>query len=336
MEEIITEKKQILYSAVQPTSCLTIGNYAGAIRNWLKLQNDYDCIFAAADLHSLTVRQNPQELRQRILSLFAQFLAAGLNPEQSIIYLQSSVHEHAELAWILNTFSYIGELERMTQYKDKCAKHQDNINIGLMDYPVLMAADILLYKTALVPVGIDQKQHLEFARNIAVRFNNIYGETFVVPEPYIPKAGAKIHSLQEPTQKMSKSDVNENATVSIIDPPDVIMRKFKRAVTDSDARIVFDEVNKPGVSNLLTIYSTFTDTTIDQAEKEFEGKGYGDFKIKVAEAVIEKLKPLQDEYFRIVKEKDYLLNIAKQGAEKASFLANKTLQKVYKKVGLIK
>ena len=334
MEEV---KKQILYSAIQPTNCLTLGNYVGAMRNWIKLQNDYDCIFAAADLHSLTVRQDPAALRKNILSLFAQFLAAGIDPEKSIVYLQSSVHEHAELAWILNTFSPLGELERMTQFKDKSAKHEDNINVGLLDYPVLMAADILLYKSALVPVGADQKQHLEFARNVAVRFNNIYGDTFVVPEPYIAyTAGAKICSLQEPTKKMSKSDTNENATVSIIDAPDVIMRKFKRAVTDSDAKVVFDSENKPGVSNLLTIYSCFADVSVKEAEARFEGKGYGDFKTQVAQVVIEKLKPLQAEYEKLMQNKDYLLDLARKGAEKASYLASRTLSKVYKKVGLLK
>lgn len=327
--------KKVVYSAVQPTGCITLGNYIGAISNWLKLADENMSIFSIADLHALTVRQNPAEYRQRALSFFAQYLACGLDPNKSITYFQSHVPQHAELTWILNCFTYIGEVNRMTQFKDKSAKHADNINVGLMDYPVLMAADILLYQTDLVPVGIDQKQHLELTRDLATRFNNLYSPTFVVPEPYIATQGAKIFSLQEPTKKMSKSDEDANATVSIIDQPDVIMRKFKRAVTDCDANIAFDEVNKPGVSNLLTILSSVTDKSVEQWVNELSGKGYAELKTVVGEAVVEKLRPIREEYDRLVKDKAYLTEVAKQGAEKAQSIARRTLSKVYKKVGLV-
>lgn len=323
-----------IYSAIQPTGCITIGNYIGAIKNWLALQDDNECIFSIANQHALTVRQDPQEFRARTLSFFAQFLACGLDPEKSVLYVQSHVHQHSELQWILSCMTYIGELDRMTQFKDKSRKNEDNINAGLFTYPVLMAADILLYKADMVPVGKDQKQHLELARDIAVRFNNRYGETFVVPEPYIAKQGAKITSLQNPLEKMSKSDKDQNATVSIIDPPDVIMRKFKRAVTDSDNRIVFSE-DKPGISNLLSIYSAFTGETIEEAEKRFEGKGYGDFKLAVGSAVADALLPVQKKYEEYLSDKAELERIMKAGAEKASYLAERTLQKVKKKVGFI-
>jgi tryptophanyl-tRNA synthetase len=326
--------KKTLYSGIQPTGCITIGNYVGAINNWLKLQEDYNCIFSIVDLHSLTVRQVPAELRQRAISFYAQYIALGLNPDKSILYMQSQVPEHTQLTWILNCFSYIGELERMTQFKEKSLKNQDNLNMGLMDYPVLMAADILLYNTALVPVGIDQKQHLEFARDIALRFNNLYGEVFTIPEPYIPESGAKIFSLQNPTEKMSKSDSNENATISIVDEPEVIMRKMKRAVTDSDNTIKMSP-EKPGVSNLLTIYTVFADTTIDEALKHFENKGYGDFKTKVGESVVEVLKPIQARYYDLIKNKDYLEEIYRDGANKALAISSRTLNKVYKKIGFI-
>ncbi len=328
------QDKKILFSGIQPSGCITIGNYIGAIKNWLKLQKTFDCYFSIVDMHAITVRQNPAELRKRTLDFLAQYLACGLSPEESTIFIQSHVHEHAELTWVLNCCTYLGELSRMTQFKDKSKKHEENINAGLLDYPVLMAADILLYQTALVPVGIDQKQHLELSRDIAARFNGIYGETFTVPEPYIPEAGAKIKSLQDPSAKMSKSDSNENASVSIIDPPEVILRKFKRAVTDSDNKIKYTGESS-GISNLLTIYSAFADTSVENAEKEFEGTGYGDFKIRVAEAVIEKLSPVQNEYKKLISDKGYLENIYKEGAIKAQYKARKTLSKVYRKIGFV-
>lgn len=321
-----------IYSGIQPTGCVTIGNYIGAINNWKKLQVNNNCIYGIANMHALTVRQNPAEFRARVKSFFAQYLACGLDPEKSIIYIQSDVAEHAELTWILNCFTYIGELTRMTQFKDKSNKHDDNINAGLFTYPVLMAADILLYKTDLVPVGIDQKQHLELTRDIAIRFNNLYGDVFTVPEPIIPEQGAKITSLQSPLEKMSKSDPDPNGMVSIIDPPDVIMKKFKRAVTDSDNKIIFSE-EKPGISNLLTIYSVFADCSISDAEKRFEGKGYGEFKKSVGEAVVDVLKPVQERYNDIINNKDYLDQIASEGAEKARRIAAKVLSKVKRKVG---
>lgn len=330
MEEV---KRKVLYSAVQPSGILTIGNYLGAIKNWVDLQNDYDCFYAIANMHAITVRQDPATLRQRTLELLALYVACGVDPEKCTLYLQSHVSAHAELQWVLNTFTYVGEMERMTQYKSKCLSHADNINMGLMDYPVLMAADILLYQADLVPVGADQKQHLEITRDIASRFNGIYGNTFTVPEPYILKAGAKINSLQEPDKKMSKSDPNPNAFISMADDKDTVMRKFKRAVTDSEACVRFDEVAKPGVSNLLTIYSIFAGKTIAEAEKEFEGKGYGDFKAAVGEAVADKLAPIQAEQKRLLADKGYLNGILASGAEKAFRAARKTLSKVYRKIG---
>ena len=323
-----------IYSGIQPTGCITIGNYIGAVKNWLELQEENECLFAVANQHAMTVKQVPQELRERTLSFFAQFLACGLDPEKSILYVQSNVPEHSELAWILSCTTYIGELERMTQFKDKSRKNEDNINAGLLTYPVLMAADILLFRTDLVPVGKDQKQHLELARDIAARFNNRFGETFVVPEPYIPKQGAKITSLQNPTEKMSKSDPDANATVSIIDPPDAIMRKFKRAVTDSDNRILFSE-EKPGISNLLTIYSAFSGVSVEEAEARFEGKGYGDFKLAVGEAVVDALAPIQKKYHEYLADKAELERIMKEGAEKAHRIAARTMQKVKKKIGFV-
>lgn len=330
MEEV---KRKVLYSAVQPSGILTIGNYLGAIKNWVDLQNDYDCFYAIANMHAITVRQDPATLRQRTLELLALYVACGVDPEKCTLYLQSHVSAHAELQWVLNTFTYVGEMERMTQYKSKCLAHADNINMGLMDYPVLMAADILLYQADLVPVGADQKQHLEITRDIASRFNGIYGNTFTVPKPYILKAGAKINSLQEPDKKMSKSDPNPNAFISMADDKDAVMRKFKRAVTDSEACVRFDEVAKPGVSNLLTIYSIFAGKTIAEAEKEFEGKGYGDFKAAVGEAVADKLAPIQAEQKRLLADKGYLNGILASGAEKAFRSARKTLSKVYRKIG---
>ena len=323
-----------IYSAIQPTGCITIGNYIGAVKNWLALQDENECIFSIANQHAITVKQDPQEFRARTLSFFAQFLACGLDPEKSILYVQSNVPEHSELQWILSCLTYIGELDRMTQFKDKSRKNEDNINAGLLTYPVLMAADILLYKADLVPVGKDQKQHLELTRDIAIRFNNRFGETFVVPEPYIPKQGAKITSLQNPLEKMSKSDKDQNATVSIIDPPDAIIRKFKRAVTDCDNRVVFSE-DKPGISTLLSIYSAFTGETIEDAEKCFEGKGYGDFKLAVGTAVADALAPIQKRYAEYLADKAELERIMKEGALKARQIAARTLQKVKKKIGFV-
>lgn len=325
--------KKVSYSAMQSTGTLTLGNYLGALDNWLKMQEEYECFYAIADLHSLTIRQNPAELRKRARDLYALYVAAGLDPEKNCIYFQSHVSAHAELAWILNCFTYMGELNRMTQFKDKAAKHADNINAGLFTYPSLMAADILLYQADVVPVGVDQKQHLELTRDIANRFNGIYGDVFTIPEAYIGKSTAKIMSLQDPTKKMSKSDENPNASILLMDDPDTIIRKFKRAVTDSDMDIRYSD-DKPGIQNLINIYSCITNKTIEEVEKEFEGKGYGDFKLAVGETVVSRLKPLQDRFYELQKEKKYLESVIKENDEKAAYFANKTLRKVQKKVGL--
>ncbi len=330
---MVEEAKKILYSAVQPTNNLTIGNYVGAIRNFVALQNDYDCFFAIANMHAITVRQNPAELRQRTLSLLALYLACGINPEKCVIYVQSHVPAHAELCWTLNTFTYVGEMERMTQFKDKSARHADNINMGLMDYPVLMAADILLYQTDYVPVGLDQRQHVEIARDIAQRFNNVYSPTFKVPEAMFMKVGAKINDLLDPSKKMSKSSENVNGSVFLSDDKDTVIRKFKRAVTDSEACIRYDSENKRGVSNLLSVYSAFTGKSLEEAEREFAGKGYGDFKLAVGEAVAEKLAPIQKKQAELFADKEYLNAVLRSGAERAAKAANRTLAKVYKKIG---
>ena len=328
------EDKKILFSAIQPSGILTIGNYLGAIKNFKKLQDDYNSIFSLADLHTLTVRQDPAVLRKNTYELTALYLACGIDLSKSILFAQSHVSAHAELAWVLNTFCYPGELSRMTQFKDKSRKNEDNINMGLMDYPVLMAADILLYQTELVPIGADQKQHLELARDLAIRFNNIYGDVFKVPEGYIGKSAARVMSLAEPTRKMSKSDSNLNAFISMDDDKDTVIRKFKRAVTDSDNKIIVSP-EKPGISNLLTIYCAFTDKTFETAEKEFEGKGYGDFKVAVGQAVADVIDPIRLEKNKLLANKDYLDEVLKQGAESAERLAYRTLGKVYKKVGLV-
>ncbi len=328
------EEKKILFSAIQPSGVLTIGNYLGALKNFNKLQNDYASIFSVADLHTLTVKQDPATLRKNTYELAAFYIASGLDPEKSILFVQSHVPAHAELTWIFNTMTYPGELSRMTQFKDKSRKHEDNINMGLMDYPVLMASDILLYQTELVPIGADQKQHLELARDLAIRFNNRYSDTFKIPEPYISKSSARIMSLAAPEKKMSKSDANLNAFISMDDDKDTIIRKFKRAVTDSDNVIKFSP-EKPGISNLLAIYSAFTDKTIEQAELEFEGFGYGDFKVKVGEVVADKLEPIRLEKNKLMQDKDYIDNVLKLGAERAERIAYRTLSKVYKKVGLV-
>ncbi len=329
------DDKKIMFSAVQPSGIPTIGNYVGAIKNWVDFQDEFNCIFSIADLHTLTVKQEPSQLRARSLELLALYIACGLDPEKCILFVQSHVHQHAELTWILNTITYPGELSRMTQFKDKSARHAENVNMGLMDYPVLMASDILLYNAHLVPVGADQKQHLEIARDLAIRFNNRYSPTFVVPEPYIPKVGAKVMSLSDPTKKMSKSDDNLNGFISMNDDTDTIIRKFKRAVTDSDNKIVYDVENKAGISNLMTIYSLFTGASLESIENEFSDKGYGDFKLKVGEAVASGLKPITDKKNDLLKNKDYLIKVMADGREKASRIAMRTLKKVYKKVGLV-
>ncbi len=328
------EEKKRLFSAIQPSGILTIGNYLGALRHFKNLQDDYNGIFALADLHTLTVKQDPATLRKNSYELAALFLACGLDPEKSIIFAQSHVSAHAELTWILNTITYPGELSRMTQFKDKSQKHEDNINMGLMDYPVLMAADILLYQADLVPIGADQKQHLELARDIAIRFNNRYSDTFVVPEGYFGKTCTRVMSLAEPDRKMSKSDANLNGFISMDDDYDTIIKKFKRAVTDSDNKIIASP-EKPGITNLLSIYSTITNKTVEDAEKEFVNCGYGDFKIKVGEAVADVIDPIRKEKNRILEDKDYIDTVLSNGAEKAERIAYKTLNKVYKKVGLV-
>ncbi len=328
-------KRLTLYSAAQPTNNLTIGNYIGAVRNWVNLQENYDCYFCLANMHAITVRQVPAELRARTIELAALYLACGIAPEKSVLYVQSHVRQHAELCWVLNNYTYVGEMNRMTQFKDKSAKHADNINMGLMDYPVLMAADILLYQTDVVPVGLDQTQHVEIARDIAQRFNNAYSPTFTVPECVYPKVGAKIGDLLEPSKKMSKSAENTNGSVFMCDDRDTVIRKFKRAVTDSGSEIVYRPEDKAGVSNLLSIYSVFAGKSIADAEKDFAGKGYGEFKLAVGETVADKLAPIQAEQKRILQDRDYLNGILKSGAERAAFKAEKTLSKVYKKIGFL-
>ena len=332
-EEKIARKR--IYSAIQPSGQLTLGNYLGALRNFPKLQNDYDCVYCIANMHSLTVRQDPAELRERIYSLLSLYLACGLDPEKNVLYLQSHVHEHAELAWILNCYTYNGELSRMTQFKDKSSKHADNINAGLFTYPVLMAADILLYQSDFVPIGQDQKQHLELSRDIADRFNKLYGQTFVVPAPLISKQGARIMSLQEPSKKMSKSDTNTSNFVLLTEAPEAIMKKFKKAVTDSEAEVRYDEENKPGVSNLINIYGAVTDKSVSDVEKEFEGARYGDFKMAVGQAVIDALTPIREKYEQLMNDKAYLNSVLKNGREKASEIASTTLSDVYEKVGFV-
>ena len=322
-----------LYSAVQPTNALTIGNYIGAIRNMVALQDEYDCTYAIANMHAITVRQQPAQLRANTLSVLALYLACGIDPAKCTLYVQSHVPCHAELAWVLNTFTYVGEMERMTPFKDKSAKHADNINMGLMDYPVLMAADILLYNADVVPVGIDQRQHLEICRDIAVRFNNIYSPTFVVPEGVYPKVGAKISDLLDPSKKMSKSSENAAGTVFMNDDRDAIIRKFRRAVTDSEGVVRYDPEAKPGISNLLSIYTVFTGRSIAQAEAEFAGKGYGDFKSAVAETVADCLAPVQAEQARLLSDKQYLNSVLEEGARRAYKVASATLAKVYRKIG---
>lgn len=326
--------KKVIFSGIQPSGIITLGNYIGAVKNWSTLQEEYACIYSVVDMHAITVRQDPAELRRRSLETLAMIIASGVDPEKSLIFIQSHVPQHAQLSWVLNCYTMFGELSRMTQFKDKSQKHADNINAGLFDYPVLMAADILLYQADLVPVGVDQKQHLELARNIAERFNGAYSPTFVVPDPYIPPVGAKVMSLTDPTRKMSKSDENPKSYVSVIDDEATIIKKFKSAVTDSDMEIAYKD-GKDGINNLLTIYSAVTGKTIEQAVKEFEGQGYGTFKLAVGEAVAAHLKPLRDTFNDLMKNKDYLEKVYTESAKQASAIAQRTLRKVYKKVGFI-
>ncbi len=328
-------KKPIILSGITPSGILTIGHLTGAMLNWVRLQDEYDCYFMIADMHAITQRQTPADLRQRTLDTAAMFLAAGISPEKSTLFIQSHVPAHSQLAWVLNTFTGMGECSKMTQFKDKSQKNPENVNVGLFSYPVLMAADILLYQANLVPVGEDQKQHLELSRNLAQRFNFHYSDTFRMPEPYIPKLGARVMNLQEPTKKMSKSDENQNATLFLNDKPEVVKNKIKRAVTDSDAVVRYDLAAKPGVSNLMQLYSIATGKTFTEIEEIFAGKGYGDFKNDVAQIVSEYMRPISEKFEDISSDKNQLKEILSFGAEKASHAANKTLRKVYKKIGFV-
>ena len=331
MENEIRKKR--IFSGIQPSGDLTLGSYMGAIKNWVAMQDEYECVYCIVDMHSITVRQNPAELRRRAMAQLAQYLACGLDPEKCVLFIQSHVAEHAQLAWVLGCYTQFGELSRMTQFKQKSQQHADNINAGLFTYPVLMAADILLYQADAVPVGADQKQHVELCRDIAGRFNGIYGDVFTLPEPFIPKMGARVMSLGDPLSKMSKSD--PDGCVFLLDSPDDIRRKFKRAVTDSETSVRYDRENKPGVSNLLTIYCTAAGKTLEEAEAEFAGKGYGVLKPAVADAVIAMTDPIRAETQRLLKDRAYLESIYRSGAEKAGSIARRTLRKVYKKVGFI-
>ena len=324
------KEKKLIYSAIQPSGMLTLGNYLGALRNWVKLQEEYDCIYTVADLHAITVRQQTAAFRKQILETYALLIAVGVDPEKSLLFIQSHVAAHSQLSWILSCYTQFGELSRMTQFKDKSAKHADNVNAGLFTYPSL----ILLYKADLVPVGADQKQHLEITRDIAARFNNIYGDVFTIPDGFIPKVGARVMSLQDPTRKMSKSDENVNAWVAILDKPEDIMRKFKRAVTDSEAEVAFRE-GKDGVNNLMGIYSAITGKSLEAITDEFAGKGYGDFKTAVGEAVVEELRPVREKFDDLMKNRDFLQETWRNGAVSAEKIANKTLGKVMKKIGFI-
>ncbi|NLK36830.1 MAG: tryptophan--tRNA ligase [Epulopiscium sp.] len=326
------DTKKTIFSGMQPSGMVTLGNYLGALNNWTKLQDEYNCLYCIVDMHAITVRQDPAKLRKQAKELLMQYIAVGLDPEKNIIYYQSHVPQHAELSWVLNCYTYMGELSRMTQFKEKSQRHAENINSGLFTYPVLMAADILLYQADLVPVGEDQRQHLEITRDIAERFNGIYGDVFTMPEPYIGKVGARIMALQDPTRKMSKSDENKNNTIALLDEPAVIMNKIKRAVTDSDNEIRFGE-DKPGISNLLSIYCAVTGKTPAQAEAEFANTSYGAFKVAVGEAVVANLEPIQKKVKELEKNQDYMDSVIRSGAEKASRIAEKTLRKVHKKVG---
>lgn len=328
------EKKKVIFSGIQPSGELTLGNYLGAIKNWVKLQDEYDCFFCVVDLHAITVRQEPKNLRQRTLEVLAIYIAAGIEPEKNTLFIQSHVPAHSEASWLLNCYTYTGELGRMTQFKDKSQKLGESIGAGLFTYPVLMAADILLYQTDLVPVGSDQKQHLELARDIAQRFNSNYSETFVIPDPYIAQKGARIMDLQEPLKKMSKSGDNPNGYILIMDTPEVIRKKISRAVTDSIGEVKFTD-EQPGVKNLMTILGTITGQSMEDIEAKYEGQGYAQFKKDVAEAIVGELEPIQKRVKEILSDKNYLENIYKKGAEKASYIATKTLRKMQKKIGFI-
>ncbi|MGN0575413.1 MAG: tryptophan--tRNA ligase [Ruminococcus sp.] len=328
------EDKKLIFSGIQPTGTFTLGNYIGAVRNWGPLQDQYNCIYCVVDMHAITVKQDPVKLRQNTMNAYALLMACGIDTEKSILFIQSHVRTHAELSWILSCNTQFGELSRMTQFKDKSQRHADDVNAGLFTYPVLMAADILAYNADLVPVGVDQKQHLELARNIAQRFNQRYGEFFTVPEPYIPEVGAKVMSLQDPTKKMSKSDDNPNACILILDDKDTIIRKFKRAVTDSESEICYRE-GKDGINNLMSIYSTVTGKDFDSITSEFTGKGYGDFKLAVGEAVADHLEPIRSEFARISKDKAFLKQCYTDGAEKALRYSSRIVSKVYRKVGFV-
>ncbi len=327
------EAKKRIFSGIQPSGELTLGSYMGALKNWVALQDEYDCLYCIVDMHAITVRQVPADLRRRSVAQLAQYIACGLDPEKNIMFIQSHVPQHAELSWVLGCYTQFGELSRMTQFKDKAKKHADNITAGLFTYPVLMAADILLYQSDLVPVGDDQRQHVELCRNIATRFNNWFPDTFTLPEAFVPKMGARIMSLGQPENKMSKSE--PDGCVFLMDKPEDIMRKFKRAVTDCETAVRFDQENKPGISNLLTIYCAATGKTMAEAEAEFADQGYGVFKPAVGEAVVELLRPIQEEANRLMADKAYLESVYQKGAERASTLANRTLRKVYKKVGFV-
>ena len=328
----MANEKKIIFSGMQPSGFVTLGNYLGALNNWTKLQDEYNCLYCIVDMHAITVRQDPQKLKKQARDLMMQYIAVGLEPEKNIIFYQSHVPQHAELSWVLNCFTYIGELNRMTQFKEKSQTHADNINSGLFTYPVLMAADILLYQTDLVPVGEDQRQHLELTRDIAGRFNGIYGDVFKIPEAYIGKVGARVMALQEPAKKMSKSDDNKNNTIALLDEPAVIMNKIKRAMTDSDSEVRYSE-DKPGIANLLNIYCAVTGKTIAQAEAEFANTGYGTFKTAVGEAVVANLEPIQKKFADLSKNKDYIDTMLKMNTERAIRMAERTLYKVHKKIG---
>ncbi len=337
MAETVMDTKKVMLSGIQPSGELTLGSYLGAIKHWPARAQEFDCYYFMADLHTITVRQNPAELRRRTLTQLAAYMACGLDPKQNVLFIQSHVPAHAQLAWVLNCYTMYGELSRMTQFKDKSLKNADNINAGLFTYPALMAADILLYQADYVPVGEDQKQHVEICRDIATRFNSIYGDVFKVPEPYIPPVGARVMSLTTPTSKMSKSDHDQNGCVYLLEKPEDILRKFKKAVTDSDMEhcVRYAPKEKPGVANLMQIYSAVTGKSFDEIEREFEGKGYGVFKPAVGEVVADCLRPIREETQRLLEDKAYLETVYREGAERASYIANKTLRKVYKKVGFV-
>ncbi len=329
-----SKEKKIAFSGVQPTGVPHLGNYLGAIKNWVKLQEEYNCLYCIVDLHAITIRRDPLTLRKEARDALILCLACGLEPDKSIVYFQSHVSAHAELAWVLNCFTYMGELSRMTQFKEKSQKNSENINAGLFTYPVLQASDVLLYQTDIVPVGEDQRQHIELCRDIAGRFNNLYGDVLKIPEAVIPKTGYKIMNLQDPTKKMSKSDDNPNSCVYLLDEPNVILNKFKRAVTDSENNVRFSK-EQPGISNLLEIYSVITGKTPSECEQEFAGVGYGDFKVRVGEVVVNEFKPIKERFVELSKDKDYIDKVIKESAENASYIANKTLSRVYKKLGFL-